>query len=254
MDSIVVSPKELLVLSSKVGSKRFFGIQDPFRGMTRNEIKSELPTIQLRLEKKGLVSLGFDDSFTLTPLCNSIIPICGFCEKYIALDSIVAGTVQPRALLYFRNTEIVSLYESDKGLEIKKVSIDDAIKFMLSSGFENCVNTKEAITSVKIAQSLLAEVRGLEVQEGVNTLSRAGIASSIAQALVMGLHQECGYSSLSAVDLKNRTFNSVICVMTQDGNLRLNPTEDNDTWQAIWVSKDEIHSEIESIIKGYCTS
>lgn len=253
MDAIVLSPKELLVLSSQMGAKSFFGIQDPFRGMTKNEIRSELPEIQLQLEKRGLATLGFDDSFTLTALCQEIIPTCVFSEQYIVLDSIISGVPQPKSLLYFRNGEIVSLHESKMGLELKKVSANDAITSVLLSGYTYCANSAKELTSAKLSQSLLAEVREMETQEGVNTLIKAGCPSSIAQALVMGLHQECGYCSLIAIDLKKPAFNDIICVITQDGNLRLSLAEEDDTWMATWVSKDGIHNEVESMIKGYCS-
>lgn len=251
MDSIVLSPKELLVLASKMGAKRFYGIQDPFRGMTQNEIRTELPEIQLQLEKKGLAMLGFDHSFALTPMCEGIISVCILCEQYIAVDSIVSGTVQPKALLYFRDGEIVFLHELVGDLELRRVSSTEAATYLIRSGFSSCTDSTEEICSARISQSLLSDVRNMESQVGVDALSKNGCSPKIAQALVMGLHQECGYTSLVAVDFKDHTFKNVICVIAPDGNLRLIPDEEENIWQATWVSKENVRNEVEAIIKGF---
>lgn len=253
MDSIVLSPKELLVLASKMGAKSFYGIQDPFRGMTRNEIRTELPGIQLQLEKKGLATLGFDDSFTLTPLCEEIIPTCALCDQYIAVDSIAFGNVQPKTLLYFRNGMSVALHKSEPGLELRKVSSDEATTFLMSLGFSNCANIAEETSCFKFSQSLLMKARDMEFQEALNAFEKNGCPPPISEVLVLGLHQKCEYCSLIAVDLKKHDFKNLICIITQDRSLRLALGEEDDIWQATWVSKDTIHHEIESVIKGYST-
>lgn len=251
MDSIVLSPKELLVLSSKMGAKSFFGIQDPFRGMTGNEIRAALPEIQIQLEKKGLATLRFDDSFMLTSLCEEIISTCALCDRYIEVDSIISGKIQPKSLFYFRNGECVSIHESEIGLELKKVAGNDVVDLLISSAFSDCPDAAEEIAAVKFPQSLLAEVRDMEFQDALDALNENGCPSAIAEVLLSGLHQKCEYCSLIAVDLKKHDVRNIICVITKDKCLRLSSDEEDDVRQAAWISKEDIHSEIESIIKSY---
>ena len=256
MDSITLSPKELIVLSSMIGAKNFYGIQNPFRGMTKNEIQAEIPDIQLQLEKRGLVSLGFDDSFTMTPLCEAFLPVCALCERYLTIESIASGKIQPSIRIYFRGGEIVLLLYSDEGCELRKMTCDEAVKYLLTSTYSHCTDVTEDCSIFSISQSDLGKIRNISPKDALNFLIKADCPASVAEALILGLHQKCEYCSLIAVDLSNNLLNILMCIITAEGCLRLTPTEmhgsKEDIWEISWINRDSIYTEIQSIINHYC--
>ena len=80
MESISMSPKELLVLASKLGAATFYGLQDPFRGMSRAEIKASIPQLQMQAEKRGLAIMGFEQDFAVEAKAAELISVCANCE------------------------------------------------------------------------------------------------------------------------------------------------------------------------------
>lgn len=76
-----MTPKELLVLASKLGAITFYGLQDPFRGMNRAEIKTSIPQLQQQAERRGLAVMGFEQDFTVAPEAAELITICTKCER-----------------------------------------------------------------------------------------------------------------------------------------------------------------------------
>lgn len=255
MDAIVLSPKELVVLSSKMGATNLYGIQDPFRGMTKTEILAEVPKILLQLEKKGLASLGFDNAFALTSQCEELIQTCVFCNQYITIDSISSGIVQPKTLFYFRNSEVVILTNFDNGMELRKITGDEVGNQIIASTFSHCVDTAKEDSCTILAQSILEKAQNAGPQQGVEILCGAGCTTAMASALISGLRQQCEYCSLVAVDLISNSLNSLICIITPDGSLRLTlaePTESmEDSWQLTWMSKDNIRNEVVSFIRDF---
>ena len=75
-----MTPKELVVLASKLGATTFYGIPDPFRGMSRAEIKAALPQIQHQAEQRGLATMGFDLSLSVNTEAAEIISACTMCD------------------------------------------------------------------------------------------------------------------------------------------------------------------------------
>ena len=45
MEEITMSARELLFAGAQLGADRFFGIPDPFYGMTEDQILSEIPKL-----------------------------------------------------------------------------------------------------------------------------------------------------------------------------------------------------------------
>lgn len=100
MEEMTLSTKEFLLAAANLGAKNFFGISDPFYGMTVEEIQSECQNLQCSLEKKGYATVDFEGSFELTPEAASLISSCIKCRSYLLVQLGEAGKSTRQFLAY----------------------------------------------------------------------------------------------------------------------------------------------------------
>ena len=251
MNEINLSSKELLVLSSFLGADNFFGIKDPFRGMTRDEIRAEIPSIQLQAEKNGLASLGFDNSFIISSEADRIISACAMCDMYLSIDVIDCGIQQAREMFYSRGFTTVSLKCIGENATLLEESNQEVAKKLMATLFAPCsevLPTKQE--SIYIHQSILAQAYTEPENQMVQKLMDEGCSSEMATAIASGLQRKCKYCSLLAVNLTNRAVKNLICIISPQGTIRLHPAdmEDMDIWLAHWITKSQIEGILSDML------
>lgn len=251
VNEIKLSSKELLVLSSFLGADNFFGIKDPFRGMTRDEIRAEIPLIQLQAEKNGLASLGFDNSFIISSETDRIISACAMCDMYLSIDVINCGIQQAREMFYSRGFTTVYLKYIGENATLLEESNQEFAKKLMTTLFAPCsavLPVKQE--SVYIHQSTLAQAYTEPEDQMVQKLMDEGCSSEMATVIASGLQRKCKYCSLLAVNLTNRAVKNLICIISPQGTIRLHPAdmEDMDIWLAHWITKSQIEGILSDML------
>lgn len=154
MDRLVLKTKELLLLSSQIGASNFYGIADPFFGMTKDEVWGEIPQLQQKLEDRGLVSFGFDGTVEIRKDVQEAISTCALCEKYITVDAIVKGSVFPRTVLYRRGDHAVELTQKPGEVSLVDTAEGDFVYSVMSKLFSDCGDDTKPDAPVPIPQSV----------------------------------------------------------------------------------------------------
>lgn len=252
MDSLKLSAKELLVLSSRLGAQTFYGIADPFRGMTKAEIWSEIPDLQLQAEKRGLLSMGFDEEISLTGLAATLIPTCAFCERYLTVDSIFSGALQPSRRLYVRKERAVALQQDGTQIALWEETPTKFLAGLMDTVFADCADTVPATESAVVPQAVLEQARAADDEQARDILRSAGCSPELADLLALGLHQQCKYCALTAVDLTAHTLESLICIVASTGTVRLGMADGGENWQAEWITCASIRKVLDGL--GCCVS
>jgi len=226
MGSIELTAKELLVLSSCLGARSFYGLRDPFRGMTRQEIRGSVQDIKLQTEKHKLATLGFDGSFVLDPITARIISVCAFCESYITLDVVENGGQESHEVLYLNGEQAVSLETYGEVLKLTELSTDTWFDKIHRRYLQISKTAPLTDEKVFIRQSILSEAQTSEPEVAMLRLEQAGCSPRMAAVLEGGFHRRNTYCSIIWVAPKKRICEEFLCVVSEDGMLRLNVEND----------------------------
>lgn len=249
MDRLVLKTKELLLLSSQIGASNFYGIADPFFGMTKDEVWGEIPQLQQKLEDRGLVSFGFDGTVEIRKDVQEAISTCALCEKYITVDAIVKGSVFPRTVLYRRGDHAVELTQKPGEVSLVDTAEGDFVYSVMSKLFSDCGDDTKPDAPVPIPQSVLQNAqRDTEAAERI--LRQNNCPEGMAAVIASGLNRTGGYCVISSFDLSRNSVTDFVCVVGKSGAVRLEVwTDAETTWRASWIRKSEILEMLHDIIQ-----
>ena len=220
MGSISMSSKELLVLASKLGAMTFYGLQDPFRGMSRAEIKASIPQLQIQAEKRGLAIMGFEQEFTVEANAADLISICANCERYITVDVMASGKHQPREVVYSNRGNTVILQDYTEEVTLQRADANAIQNLIYQQYFTEQVEKSPQGQAIRIPTTLLGKLRILGGSGG-EQLKEYGCSEEMADAIMQGLSNQCTYLSMVCVDLQKRSCLSLLCLLSDFGIVRL---------------------------------
>lgn len=250
MREINLSTKELLVLASHVGAGNFYGIKDPFCGMSRQEIEAAIPSIQLALEQKGYASVGFDSTFQINSDVKNTVSVCAQCDKYIMVDMISAGARTPKEMLYFSTGHCIKLTQSDAGVSLSETTPESFVDRLLETVFQSYSDNAYDTGSITLSKTVLDVAKKKSLEDSKLFLQSHGCSPAIASIITEGLHQLCTTLSLVAVDLNDHTLEALICIVSQSASvsMRLDDLGAQDNWCVNWLSHKEFEKELRQIV------
>lgn len=252
MESISLSPKELLVLASKLGATTFYGLQDPFRGMSRAEIKASTPQLQREAEKRGLAIMGFEQEFTVKAKAAELISICANCERYMTVDVIVCGKCQPGEVVYSSKGDTVLLQNHTEEVTLQKADVNVLRDAIYQQYFSHQVEKIPQDQEIRIPPTLLTKLRMQGGNDG-GQLKEYGCSEEMANAIMQGLTGQCTCLSMVCVDLKKRSCLSFLCILPNSGIVKLwleNDAED-EYCCANWLSHHGAVDELAILFEGF---
>lgn len=245
-----MTPKELVVLASKLGAITFYGIPDPFRGMSRAEIKAALPQIQHQAEQRGLATMGFDLSFSVNTEAAEIISACTMCDGYLTVDAVIDGVREPREVLYRSDCNSILLRDEHDVITLQKVSADEVQDTICRKYLSKQRETIPQGQDFRMLPSLLGELRTMECG-GTEKLQACGSTPEMAETILQGLSGKCLYLSVVNVDLQKKNCASLLLVISDIGMVRLRLENDagTDFCYASWIGKQEAQAELAKLFQ-----
>ena len=137
MRQIEMSAKELLILAAHLGAENLLGVRDPFESLERADLTAEIPQILIDAEKKGLVELNFEGTFSVAPETAILLKPCAFCTKYISVEYSRNGQLQEGRNLYV-GERLVLLEQSGDHVLIRETKPEQAVEDLLSGSGVRC--------------------------------------------------------------------------------------------------------------------
>ena len=263
MEKLYISITELVVLAGLVSKKYFYGISDPFFGMTPDEILVASESAKTLLDKKGLISYNFDGTVEITDNGKEIIDRTLEANAYLFFDGLIDGEQQDRVLYYKKASKETLCKYKGMDIDIEESTMENCISVIDKLSFANNTSSKKSDKSFICKIDVLKEISELieeqkeEMSLGelkelcLKKLSSFNIDSDVKESIVDGLFKNCNYLSLMAGGVKERNLKSTQFVITPNKILcmqTLNNIENEVSFKL--VDKDEVKTMINGIMKS----
>lgn len=253
MESISMTAKELVVLAAKLGASTFYGVSDPFRGMSRGEIRAELPELQQQSEARGLARIGFDESFQVKEEVSELINPCAMCERYVVIDAVDAGRRRLKEILYGKEKNCVLLRKfADGAVELQKITVENYRKIIMSKFFMYSMGENLQSGSIMLRHRWLKDWNESGA-DNIQQLIEIGCPADMAVILQKGIHRQCTYLSMVRVDLQENSCVTLQCLTDPSGRILLKSTnEDGEEFCNIsWLCDQDAIGEMDKLFHGF---
>lgn len=233
MEEMTLSTKECMLAAARLGARNFFGIPDPFFGMTADEVRQEAATLQLSLEKRGYAEAGFDDAFVLKPDVDALIRLCTGCNSYLLAQMLIPGEKEHCLVLYAGESGYACARVRGDTVVLSRMEEADMAGILLPEIRPVAEGTQET-GSITVKQSTLAEVQSMAIdapEEAIAQLTAQAYPPTVAALLVQGFRNESGCFAFFLADLQKRTLTQMIALQSVDGAVSMT-LEDAD--EGLW--------------------
>ena len=263
MEKHTLTSKELVTLASFTDKNYFYGVANPFFGMSEKAINETYDKVKFELDKKGYIKCGFDGSTTITEKGNEVLNKTIYADVYCFIDGLIDGTQNDRFSIYKSDkSEVIFKYDNDN-VAIEDGNVDSFIK-MLDDKYLS-INAKaengEKECNCKIND--LVEIKR-EIDEKKNELSfkdlidfgskllmGKGLDKDIVECAVKGILNNCNYVSVMSGNTKDRDLNTIQLIITTDKIIMMDiVTGDETIVKYKSVDKNVIKEKIVSTLKG----
>ena len=235
MGELTLTARELLFAGAQMGAKTFFGLPDPFYGMTLEEIHREIGNMQGSLEKKGYAEVGFDDSFALKPEVAAMVEVCAKCQRYLLVRLTPPAKKAQLLLVYANESGLVAVDAKNEELQLIWIEAEAVAGKVLaqlqpveSGGGEGSV--------VVVKQEDLAQAQSLAIDEpekAKELLGGCGCPAETAALLVQGFRHEAGRYMFYRSDFEERTLTECLLIQGECGAVCMTlENADENQWKA----------------------
>ena len=235
MEEMTLSTKECLLAAARLGASKFFGLPDPFYGMTVDEIRRESGELQLSLEKKGYAEVGFDDTFALKPEAASLVGTCANCQSYLMVQLLAPGEKERQLLIYAGEEGLVAADVRGHEVTLRRIG-EEAVAGRVLSEIRPAASGSGAKSAARVRQADLAEAQSLAIDEpskAAELLDSWDCPAEISALLIQGFRREAGRYVFFRTDLRERTLTEMIAVQGADGAVCMRLEDmDEDLWNA----------------------
>ncbi|HJD18261.1 MAG TPA: ESX secretion-associated protein EspG [Candidatus Fournierella excrementavium] len=235
MEEITMSARELLFAGAQLGADRFFGIPDPFYGMTEEQILSEIPKLQSSLEKRGLAQMGFDDSFTLIEEVKALVAPCALCRRYLLHVRTLPDGGQQAVLVYTDGDAVVEAECHGQEVTLRALEPGDAIPRVLARMRPGNGGADQPAAHLRRADLSTVQAKAIDEPAAARQeLETLGCTALCAALLVEGFRHETEFHQLIHADLDRRTLDHAMSIQSEQGVLWLT-LEDPD--EELWLTE-----------------
>lgn len=235
MEKITLSTKECLLAAAKSGAKKFFGLSNPFFGMTGEAVRQEIGELHLSMGKKGYAEVGFDDVFTLRPEVAELIGLCTNCDSYLLTQFIIPGEQKKQLVIYAGKDGFAHAHICGDNVTLDRLEEEMILQVLLNEIRPAATGSGESY-GTQMRQSDLARLQSLAIDDpatATNQLTGQGCPHLIAALLVQGFRKEAMRCSFFHTDLQKRTLTQMIALQSEDGAVCMTLEDaDEDLWNA----------------------
>lgn len=248
MGELTLTARELLFAGAQLGAKKFFGLPDPFYGMTADEIRREIGQLQQSLEKKGYAEMGFDDAFRLTVEAAAMVEVCAKCQNYLLVRLTPPGGTSWQLLFYAGEAGLVQMDARNEVLKLNWIEEEAVAESILKELLPADSGSGETATAV-VKQEDLAKAQALAIDDpgkAEELLAGLGCPRPMAKLMVQGFRHEAGYYVFCKSDFQTRTLDEMILLQNESGAVCLTLEDLNENqWNAEYlpggVSAETLH-------------
>lgn len=248
-----VLPSELIFMASYLGADEFFGLQNPFFGMSEKETQSALADAQSSLAEKKYASLDFDGNFTPVESIELMSEVCSHCDSYITVDVMEKGIEQAPVRFYFLDNYTVRLSGTDM-LRLELVSSDEIEAELLDLSDKYAPHTCDISQEpflIPLSTLAKAQLVSDELEKQREYLTELKCPDIFTEILVSGFKRETNYCAVTLVDFTTKKVDSVICLQSGDKTLRMVSIKENDVncWELSLMDSSVMKNALSIMIK-----
>lgn len=255
MRQIEMSAKELLILAAHLGAENLLGVRDPFESLERADLTAEIPQILIDAEKKGLVELNFEGTFSVAPETANLLKPSAFCTKYISVEYSRNGQLQKGRNLYV-GEHLVLLEQSGDHVLIRETKPEQAVEDLLSgSGGALPPDAAKAKGQFILPLAQLSVLRELSEKEAVEQLTAGGCPAYFAWLVSASLHQRTVCCVLTLADYETGTMRN--CILIREGQncalLEMLETEEDTPLRVQGIDDASLRALLKSFLEQLLT-
>ena len=217
MNEIIISPQELMYLAVKLGAVEFFGLPDPFMGMTPEEIRTSLDEAQLSLDQKGYAQMDFSGGVQVDSNVESLVRICAFCSGCISVDRFRDGE-SVRLLAYVLEDHSVVLSQASGLLRLFACEMQQAQELLAEA--VGGISDETVFSPVRMEYEQLNELRAALAAGGQDVPADASqrCEETLRAILADGFGGKSDFALLLAMGFEGRRTDSMMLLRTAAGS------------------------------------
>lgn len=253
MKMLELKPKELVYVASILGAKEFFGLKDPFYGMSRNEISAEISAMQMELNANGIIEMDFTGAIHINDSVKSIVSDCAYCDAYV-LGEYQKSIGTEQFTLYFKGEHTVLLCSSGEKVILKVSDIVDVLD-LVSELIEYCVVGKETSVSKEkciFSYEIVNEARHLALHESREAarerMLSSGLNHGISEVFLNSFTDNSRRSAFVATNFVTNSVDSILCI-TDSSHMVCIEKEQEQNWIAFETTATEYLNELDKLLK-----
>ena len=253
MDSIELSASELIFMASYLGADEFYGIPNPFFGMSERETQAALADAQVSLAEKRYAELDFDGNFSPGGALEHLASVCSNCDCYVSVNIMEYGNAQTPVCFYFWEGSVAKLSGGDV-LKLESFATGQVESELLALAEKyapaRCDPAQEPV-SVPLSAVTKAQVESDEAEKQCVALVSSGCPRYFAGILAAGLQSQADYCSLVLTDFVDKRVDSIIWLRAGDGALRMVPVEAGgaDCWALSQIDARSMQEAITAMMR-----
>lgn len=208
-DEIILklSEEEALFLAAILGNDEFIGIDSPLFSMSEQEAKLKWNSLQVDLEEKQYIEVGFDGSVVVDEVVYGVINTCCRCDMYILLSTLSKGATFSEYHYYITEYLAVEMTKDPGGNSQYLFRLIPDIAGLKSSINNKVILEKPGapnIENMRVPEKLLEECKkkidGGNKQDAVSLLVSNGTAETAASEVVALMDMPYDYVSVALVN------------------------------------------------------
>ena len=235
MTEVTMSAKELLLAGAYVGAKTFYGLEDPFYGMTPEQIRGEIPGLRASLAKRKLAEERFDGGFALGAEVKALVAPCAKCQRYLLVRSSTPEGGETMMVFYIGEGALVEVLPEAGELKLRLLEDGQAVVGRVMEKVASAQIPQAEGSAALLRQQELAEIQRQAVEDAPGakaSLLDLGCSGEMAETLVSGFRHEATTHVLIRADLEKRTMDEAMAVEMEDGTVWITLSDpEEEAWE-----------------------
>lgn len=220
--------EELLYISALTNTDNLWGVEDPFKYRTTEEIPFELLRIQEQLLQKGMVEARPDGQLSPSKELIQLIQHCKQSERVFIFNSSLAVDAGTQLRFFDHSGTFVRYFHREEA-ELSLVNRELAFQ-EVSALFGEASPQDEPDFSLETGIIRLRRMGSLSRRHFLFELKNCGCEDSLAELIVDALQGQSEFCSLLSYDRSNgqeTLTDKLVTLRFSDGNLIVTPGQSN---------------------------
>lgn len=207
-----MTARELMYVAAQAGAKEFYGLKDPFKGVSEADVQDVLTEVQTGLDRKGYAQMDFQGAFVIQEEMAELVKTCAFCDAYLCVQPVRGTPVKP-AVIYFRQGAQVLLTEAgdQQSVVLRECMAEeaqDALK--LKAGLMSKAEYTDAcdLPFECLSEAMQAMKEG-QMQRAKQVITQVCACKTLQELLLDGMLGRVEVALWSMTDLKNQQVHSL---------------------------------------------